>query len=383
MRTLKFLLRKEYRQIFRDRMMLTQILIMPIIQLLLLANAATFEVKTSRLYVVDADHTVTSRGLVDRMVSSGRFTVAGTSPSMTLANDAMYDRRADVILGIPARFERDLERTRSAPVQLIVDAKDGAAAAVTQSYAGSIVTAYARELAASLHPTLQVVGGTNDPMPSPGAPRIEIRARSWYNPQLDYKAYMVPGILVELVTIAGTLLTAVNITREKEIGTLDQLNVTPVTRTEFIAGKLIPLWSIALVEFSVGMAAAAFIFHVPMRGSVPLVFAIVAVYLVTALGIGLWVSTIADTQQQAMFITFFLMMIYLLMSGLFTPLHSMPTWAQWFAHLNPVMYLVAVNRAVMMKGAGLRDVATPVAVLAVYGAAVFTMAVRQYAKRAA
>lgn len=379
MRTLRFLLRKEYRQIVRDRMMLAQILIMPVIQLLLLANAATFEVTRARLYAVDLDHTVTSRALVDRLTSSGRFALAGSSGSMALADAAMLDRRADVIARIPRDFERDLMRVDAAPVQLILDAKDGAAAAVTRSYASAIVTGYAAEVGAARPGGEAFSLGT----PAPAAPRVEVRSRAWYNPDLDYQDYMVPGILVELITIAGTLLTAVNITREKEIGTLDQLNVTPVTRAQFIAGKLIPLWSIALLEFGVGLAVAAVVFHVPMRGSVALVVGVAAVYLVAALGIGLWVSTIAGTQQQAMFITFFLMLIYLLMSGLFTPLRSMPDWAQWIAHLNPVMYFVRIMRDVLMKGAGPSDVAPDVGILVLYGAVVFTLAVRQYAKRSA
>src|SRR6185437_2102187 len=357
MRILRFLLRKEYRQIFRDRLMLAQILLMPVIQLVILGNAATFEVTRAKLYVVDQDHTVASRGLVTRLVASGRFMLGGTSPSMALADQAVLQRRVNAIVNIPAGFERDLVTTRTAPVQLILDAKDGAAAGVTASYAGRIVNGYAAELSRS-------------------RPRIASSSRNVFNPELSYHDYMIPGILVELVTIGGTLLTAINITREKEIGTLDQLNVTPVTRAQFIAGKLIPIWSITLVEFAVGLVIAMLLFHVPMHGSFALV------WLVAALGIGLWVSTVAETQQQAMFVVFFLLLIYLLLSGLFTPLTSMPVWAQWLAHLNPVMYFVAIMRAVMMKGAGVRDVMVPFAILAVYGAVMLTLAVRQYAKRA-
>ena len=214
-----------------------------------------------------------------------------------------------------------------------------------------------------------------------GGPTIEIRTRGWYNPELNYKDYMVPGILVELVTVVGTLLTAVNITREKEMGTLDQLNVTPVNRAQFIAGKLIPLWSIALAELSIGLLVARLVFDIPIRGSVPLIFGMAAVYLVAALGIGLWVSTLVETQQQAIFITFFIMMIYLLMSGLFTPIRSMPGWAQWLAQLNPVMYFVAMMRAVMLRGARFSEIAQPLGILGCYGAIVFGLAVRQYAKR--
>ena len=419
MRVLRALLGKEYRQIFRDRVMVLQIFIMPVIQLLVLANAATFEVKSARLYVVDQDRSVSSRGLVNRFLASGRFQLTSASGSMAQANDAMLGRDAGVILQIPRDFEERLVRQHSAPVQLILNAEDGAAAGVTQSYAASIIRGYAAELAqaaltsppgplsmngegetiSSARPPVRLSAPTSPPGPlsmngegetiSSARPPVrlsaplDVRTRNWYNPSLDYRHYMVPGILVFLITLVGTLLTALNIAREKEIGTLDQLNVTPVSRSEFIAAKLIPLWSIALVELGVGLLIARFVFGVPMLGSIPLVFALAAVYLFAALGTGLWVSTIAATQQQAMFITFFIMVLYLLMSGLFTPISSMPEWAQWIAQLNPVKHFVWIMRAIMLKGAGFRDVLTSFAVLSVFAAGVFTLAVRQYSKRSA
>ena len=210
---------------------------------------------------------------------------------------------------------------------------------------------------------------------------IEVRARGWYNPELDYHDYMVPGILVQLVTVVGTLLTAMNIVREKELGTLDQLIVTPLPQRTFIAAKLIPLWVLAMVELSLGLLVARFVFHVPMRGSIPLVFGAAAIYLVAALGIGLFVSTLVNTQQQAMFVTFFIIMIYLLMSGLFTPIRSMPEWAQVLAQLNPVKHFIGVMRAVLLKGASASDVVRPIAALAAFGVVILTLAVRQYGRR--
>ena len=371
MRTLRFLLRKEFLQIFRDRLMLRQILIMPVVQLLILSSAATFEIKTAHVYVVDRDHSAASRGLATRLQASGRFIVAGASPSMALADDAMLARRVGMIVGIPAGFERDLVREQAAPVQLVLNAEDGAAAGVTQSYAAQIVAAYARELAAQRPGVVR------------GQPTLEVRTRGWYNPDLDYRDYMVPGILVQLVTVVGTLLTAMNIVREKEIGTLDQLSVTPLSRGTFIAAKLIPLWLIALLELTLGLLVARFVFHVPMVGSIALIFASAALYLVAALGIGLFVSTLVNTQQQAMFVTFFIIMIYLLMSGLFTPIRSMPDWAQLLAELNPVKHFIGIMRAVMLKGAGVSDILRPLAALAVFGAVVLSLAVRQYGRRAA
>jgi ABC-2 type transport system permease protein len=186
-----------------------------------------------------------------------------------------------------------------------------------------------------------------------------------------------------LVTITGTLLTAMNIVREKESGTLDQLNVTPVTRSTFIAAKLIPLWSLALLVLVLGLALAHLVFGVPVRGSVAVVLLAAAVYLVGALGVGLWISTVAETQQQAMFVTYAILLVYMLMSGLFTPVRGMPVWAQWVAQLSPVMHFAELMRAVLLKGAGLADVGRELAVLTGMGVAVLTLSVRRYRKRAA
>jgi ABC-2 type transport system permease protein len=382
MRALRFLLRKEFLQILRDRVILRMLFIMPIVQLLVLSNAATFEVKRAQLFVVDHDRSTVSRGVVDRLLASGRFVRAGASASMLEADDAMLDRRADVILVVPEGLERDLVREHRGQVQLVLNAEDGSAAGVTRGYATEVLAAYSAELGGELSPALASVGARPEAPPQRGRPVLEMRQRAWYNAELEYRDYMVPGILVQLVTIVGTLLTAMNIVREKEAGTLDQLNVTPVTRATFITAKLLPLWLIALVELGVGLVIARWVFGVPMRGNLALVFLAGGCYLVAALGIGLWISTVVDTQQQAMFVTFFLTMIYLLMSGLFTPVHAMPHWAQWVARANPMMHFISLTRAVLLKGAGPADVATQLAVLAGSGALVLTGAVLRYRKTA-
>ena len=383
MRALRFLLRKEFLQIFRDRMLLGMLLLMPLVQLLILANAASFEVKRARLYVVDHDHTRMSRGVASRLMAARRFVPAGASESMAAADDAMLRRRADVILAIPEGFERDLVRDRRATLQLILNAEDGAAAGVIQSYAAQILAAYSRELGAEVSPTLRSVGAGDEVPPRRGQAVVEVRRRAWYNPELAYRDYMIPAILVVLVTMIGTLLTAMNIVREKESGTLEQLNVTPITRTTFIAAKLIPLWSLALLDLGFGLALAHLVFGLPIVGSPLVVFVGAGIYLVGALGIGLWISTIAETQQQAMFVSFSILMVYLLMSGLFTPLRGMPDWAQWVAQASPVMHFTQLMRAVLLKGAGFRDVGYQLAMLSGIGGAVLTLAVLQYRKRAA
>lgn len=383
MRTILYLMRKEYLQVFRDRTTVFQIFFIPVVQLLILSNAATFEVSNARMHVVDFDRTPTSRRLVQHMTASGRFAVAASSFSLDLANDDMLAREVSVVLHVPRDFERDLVRTGSAPVQLLVNAEEGAAAGIVTSYAARIMSDFSRELGAELRPLVSVSGERRMAGSARSVPTISVRARAWYNANLDYKHYMVPGILVSLTTLIGMLLTAQNIAREKEVGTLEQLNVTPITRGQFIAGKLLPFWFLALVTFTIGLAIAKFVFGVPMRGSLLLVYVAAAVYLVVALGIGLWISTITRTQQQTMFVSFFIMMIYLLMSGLFTPLESMPVWAQYLAELNPVKHFVLIMRDVLVRGADARAIALPLGVLGVMGVVVLSGAIRQYRKTTA
>ena len=234
--------------------------------------------------------------------------------------------------------------------------------------------------------SLDVPNADMPPQRGPGmndGGRIVTVARGRYNPTLNYKHYMVPGILVALVTMIGTLLTAQNIAREKEMGTLEQLNVTPLTKAEFITAKLLPFWVLALLDLALGLVVARVVFGVPVNGSLVLLFGAAAVYLVVALGIGLWISTLVETQQQAMFVAFFILMIYLLMSGLFTPVDSMPHWVQLLSELNPVRHFVMIVRAILIKGAGLAEVARPLGILAVFAVVVMGLSIRQYSKRTA
>lgn len=382
MRILRFLLRKEFLQIRRDKAMLRMLVAVPVVQLLLLSSAATFEIRRSRMYLVDEDHSSMSRGLVQRMVASGRFELAGASASGAAADERMLDRDVTTILRVPAGFERDLVRDGHATVQLVFNAEDGAAAGVLRSYASRILAAYGAELGRELRPTSHMVDGARAP-PAPGVARIDLRTRGWYNPELNYTHYMVPGILVVLVTMIATAIGAMNIVREKEIGTLEQMNVTPVTRAQFIASKLLPFWLIALADLAFGLLLAWLVFGIPVRGSLLLVFGAAMIYLACTLGIGLWVSTVAETQQQAMFLSYAINLVYLLMSGLFTPVQSMPGWAQWVAEASPVKHFIVIMRSVLVKGADLSAIRVPLLVLTVYGVVVLALAVRQYSKTTA
>jgi ABC-2 type transport system permease protein len=283
-----------------------------------------------------------------------------------------------MVLEIPAGFELDLFREGSASVGIALNAEQGVSAGLVRAYATRIIRRHAAELGPLRRSG--VVAAVTTPAARRNPPRIDVRSRGWYNAAMDYKHYMVPGILVALVTLIGTLMTAQNIARERELGTLEQLNVTPLTRRQFIAGKLLPFWILAMVELAIGLGVARLLFGIPMRGSLLLVFGAAAIYLVVALGLGLLISTVAETQQQAMFVTFFVMMVYLLMSGLYTPIDSMPEWVRWLAELNPVKHFVEIMRAILVKGAGPREIARPLLALFVFGAGVLLLAVRRHVR---
>jgi len=372
LRVVRLLVQKEFLQIVRDRATLAQLLLIPFMQLLVLGNAATFTITRTRVVVVDHDRSAVSRALVDRLGAGGQFAVVAVTSSPAVAEQALRARRAAMVVEVPPRLEARLRREGAAPVLLAVNAEEGAVAGLVSGYAQRIVADLAREVAADAGMGARAAGGT-----------LAVRARRWYNPTRDYHHYMVPGIIVSLITIIATLVTAQNVARERELGTLEQLHVTPLTRAQFMAGKLLPGWLLGMALFVGAMALGRAVFGIPVRGNPLIVVAGAAVYLVVALGIGLLVSTVTRTQQQTMFVSFFILTLYLLMSGLFTPLESMPGWAQGVAAATPVRHFVWVMRAVLVRGAGLAEVWTTIAGLGVAGASVLALAVWRHHKGAA
>jgi ABC-2 type transport system permease protein len=314
---------------------------------------------------------------VQRLEAGRQFKVVRSQASDAGVDEALLDREVTAVLHIPRRFEQDLVRRRRAPVQLILNAEEGATAGIVQSYANAILASYASELDRTLPAARS--GSSATPRVAP----LDLRTQRRFNPTRNYKHWMVPALMVSLTTIIGLLLTAQNITRENELGTLEQLNVTPMTKVQFIAAKLIPFWLLSLLIFSIGLAIGKLVFGIPMRGNLLLVYLAAMVYLIVVLGLGLWISTITRTQQQAMFVAFFVILIFLLMSGLFTPVDSMPEWAQRVAEANPVKHFVAIMRAVLVRGAGLETVGRPILGLAAAGVAMLALAVMRYRKSAA
>ncbi len=373
MRTIFLIVQKETLQVLRDKRMLIQIFLPPIIQLLVLAQAMTFEVKHTDLVLVDADRTRASIELAEAFTASGRFDVAIQTISARAADDALLGRRANAILHIPEGFEQDLHRLTAPTLQLILNAEDGASAGVVLAYANEIIQSYAQKRQGEIMPAVAM---------QEGQPGVTIRTRRLYNPQGSYLAYMAIGLMASLVTLVWILLTSQNIAREKEIGTLEQLNVTPITRAQFILGKLLPFWILGLIELSVGLLVIRFGFGITFVGSVPLVYLAAAIYLVAALGLGLLVSTVAATQQQAQFVTFFILVTFFFLGGIFTPIQSMPAWAQDLAELNPIKHFVLILRGVLMKGMGWEDMLRPLGAMMLFAAGALSIAVLRYRKTA-
>lgn len=361
-------LRKEFTQIFRNKAMVPIIFGLPVIQLLILSNAATFEIRNIRFNVIDLDNSSFSRELVSKFTSSEYFILNEVSFSVKESEESFKRNESRLIIYIPKDFEKDFRKSNNSKIQFVINAEDGSAAGVVNNYAISILRQFNSDVMVK-----------SSIMPD-NVPLININYSNWFNPELNYKTYMVPGILVLLVTLIGAFLSGMNVVREKEIGTIEQLNVTPISKYHFIIGKLFPFWIIGMFELGFGLVISLIVFRIPMLGSPLLIFSLSAVYLVVILGLGLLVSTLTNTQQQAMFIAWFILVLFILMGGVFTPIESMPDWAQIIAFFNPVAQFIKAMRMIMLKGSGFSDILPQFYFFIIAGILMMSLAVWRYRK---
>ena len=370
MRTLLYAIQKEFIQIKRNKIMLRMIIMIPLLQMLVLVFAATYDMKNIDIYVVDHDLSPDSRELVSKFAGSPFFTVVNSGFSDNEAEQSILEDDCDMVLTIGDGFGRDIIRDNKAKVQLLVNSIDGSAAQLMYSYAQAVIQSFHLNLVAEI-----------EGLPEFKPPyKVETVTRFWYNPELDYKWYMAPGILSILVTLIGLFLSGMGLVREKEIGTIEQLNVTPIRKFHFLAGKLFPFLIIALFDLAFGLLIAHLVFNLPVVGSLWVLFGFGAVYLFGILGLGLLISTVADTQQQVMFVTYFIMMIFVMMGGIFTPVESMPHWAQIVDWFNPICYFMRVMRMVVLKGSGFMDLIEEFFALIAFGIGFLSLAVWRYRK---
>lgn len=371
MRTLIFLLKKEFRQVFRNKALLPMIFAMPIIQLIVVPLAADYEVKNINIAIVDHDHSAYTQKLIHKITASGYFRLSGYGNEYARALKSIEQDKADLILEIPAGFERDLVKEGRQKLFIAVNAINGVKAGLGGAYLSRIISGFNSDIRAEWF----------TPQGFPPLPVINVAYSYWFNPLLNYRFFMVPGILVILVTMVAAYMCALNIVKEKEAGTIEQINVTPIKKHIFILGKLIPFWVIGMVVFSVGLLVVArLVYGIVPVGSLLLLYSFLGLYLIAMLGIGLLISTFAETQQQAMSVAFFFMMIFLLMSGLFTPIAGMPVWARLIAKANPVTYFIEVTRMVILKGSGFNDIKQHFIAILAFAVAFNVAAVFNYKK---
>ena len=372
MRTILFLIRKEFLQIFRNKFISKAIFGVPIVQMLILVPAITFELKNVTMTIVDKDLTPESRGLINKLEGSTFFKVAYSTFSENKANDLLHRGKCSMILHIPWGFGKDLSTGHPGKLLATVDAINASSAQLSWAYLNGVIRDYNADL---IRKNITIA-------PPAAVPFIEITNRYWYNEELNYKYYMLPGILVILVTAIGFLLAGLNMVREKEIGTIEQINVTPVRKHQFIIAKMVPFLLIGLTDLAIGLLIGKAAFNIPFEGSILLMFFGASLFLIAVLGLALFISTFSATQQQYMFVAFFCMIIFILMSGIFTPYESMPGWAQTFNLVNPVAYLMRINRMVMLKGSAVHDIQRELCSLAVIAVCFSSLAVRRYRKTA-
>lgn len=377
LRRIVHLMRKEVLELKQDPRLFGVVIIAPIFQLAVLGYAATTDVKDVPIAIVDADRSTASRDLVQRFASSANFKIVGL-PGSTNEIDRYLDRgEAWMAISIPANFGQAVASGRSVTVQIAADGTDSNSTTVAMGYAQSLIAGYSQDLAAQA-----AAEGDGFSRRQTGLALVTPEIRVWFNPRLESRDFMIPGIVALLLLVVTTNLSAMAIVREKELGTLEQLSVTPLARWELITGKLLPYAVIGVIDVVLVLVVAINWFEVPMRGSITLLFGMCLIYLLSTLGLGLFVSTISRTQQQAMMTSiFFFLMPMLYLSGFIFPIENMPAWIQPFAYLIPLTYFLEIVRGIFLKGIGLEILWPQALALFAWGATVLALATLRSSKR--
>jgi ABC-2 type transport system permease protein len=372
MRTILYLIRKEFIQIFRDKFIGKAIFGVPIVQMLLLVPAVTFEIKNVKLCIIDRDLTTESRELVNQLEGSTFFKVKFSTFSEQAANNLLHRGKCDLVLQIPSGFGKEMGKGNPGKLLISENAINAVNAQLSWAYLNGVIRDY----------NMNIIAKNTGNLNFASFPQIQITNRYWYNEFLNYKYYMLPGVLGILVLAIGFILAGLNLVKEKESGTIEQINVTPVKKYHFIIAKMVPFLIIGLIDLSIGLIIGKLTFNIPFEGSIALLFLGSALFLIAVLGLALFLSTFSGTQQQFMFTAFFFIIIFVLMSGIFTPLESMPVWAQKFDLINPAAYVMRINRMVMLKGSTIHDVSHDLYGLIVLAIVFTTLAVNRYRKTA-
>jgi ABC-2 type transport system permease protein len=363
---LRELIRKELHQMLRDPRSKRLIFVAPVIQLLLFGYAVNTDVRNARTIVMDHDRTSESRELLDAFVASGYFRIVRWAARPAEIVVALDRGEALVGLEVPRGFAADLASGRQARVQVLIDGTSANTANVAQGYASQIIHSFAAARQGS----------------GP-AGAIDFRARAWYNPNLESRVYNVPGVIATIVMLMGLLLTSLAVVREREIGTLEQLMVSPLSPIELILGKTLPVVLIAFIQLGMITTVALLWFDIPLRGSFLLLIVAALFYILSGLGLGLFISTVSSTQQEAFMTMFFFLMPAIILSGFMFPVENMPLVFQWVSALNPIRHFLVVVRGIFLKGAGFDVLWPQIATLAVMGATILSLAASRFRKTTA
>jgi len=363
---------KEFIQVLRDPRMKALIFIMPVIQLIMFGYAVTTDVDNIKTAVCDLDKSPQSRALIERFTASDYFTVVENTDRPERLGELLD--RGKVIVGIQINrgFADDLKSGRQAAIQTIIDGTDSNTGTVAMDYAQRITQEFSRA---------RVVPGELTQLAQPQADPIELRSRAWFNPDLKSRYYNVPGVIAVVVLLISLLLTAMAIVREREIGTMEQLMVTPIRSFELILGKTLPFVLISFIDVLVVTFIGINWFNVPIQGSLSLLLFGAGLYLMSTIGIGLFISTISQTQQQALMSSFFFYLPAVLLSGFMFPISNMPEPAQWLTYLNPLRYFLVIIRDIFLKGSGWEILWPQFAALAVLGTALLFISSLRFKKR--
>ncbi len=367
------LIRKELSQVLRDRRMLGLIFAMPVLELFIFGYVASTDINHIQTAVLDEDRSFASREFIDRLRGSGYFIFTGFLGGERDATTHLERGISQVVLRLPKGFGQDLARGRTARVQTLFDGSDSMSASIINAYVNQIVQEYASEFAdknlARLRQRL------------PGVPGIEPRIRVWFNPELRSVVFMVPGVLCLILFLVTMIETALSIVKEKEVGTLEQIIVTPIRSWEFIVGKTLPYFFSGLITLALILVVAIGWFRVVPVGSIWLLLGLACIFLMTSLGLGMFISTISETQQEAVISSFFFLFPMIMLSGLIFPIDNMPPSIQVLTRIIPLRYFLEIIRAVYLKGAGMAIIWKQTLILAAFGFGILTLAVSRFSKR--
>jgi ABC-2 type transport system permease protein len=377
---LREIVRKEFRQVFREPRMRSMLFIPPLVQLFVFGFAVNLDVDHARLAWMDMDRTPESRELLAGFQGSGRFEVVATPASEAEVQRLLDGAQADMVVSVLPGFGRDVRRGRATSAQVLIDGTNSNTASILSSYATSIIGAYSSEVL-NEQSRDKMVGRTAQGPVHAGIPALALQSRVWFNPDLRSRNYFVPGVVVNIIALVTLMLTAMAIVREKEIGTMEQLMVTPIRPIELMLGKTLPFALVGLFDTVLVVVAAIVFFHIPFRGSALLLLACSMLFLMTSLGAGLYISTISRTQQQAMMTTFLFFQPFFLLSGFAFPIRNMPEPVQYLTMINPVRYFMEIVRGLFLKGSGVSVLWPQMLALAIFGVVILGLSAMRFRKR--